>query len=96
MSELIQLSSLDVHFADFIFRIVNNPCDQLWLAAALTSNAAGSGHTCLDMTDASRAEITCAGQTRQFPPPAPETWKTALAACDTVGNPGDYTPLVMD
>ncbi len=96
MSDLIQLSSLDVHFADFIVRIDNNPCDQLWLAAALTSNAAGNGHTCLDMTDDNRPEITTVGIARQFPPPAPETWKTALAACDTVGNPGDYTPLVMD
>ncbi|MDU0459066.1 MAG: exodeoxyribonuclease V subunit alpha [Geobacteraceae bacterium] len=96
MSELIQLSSLDVHFADFIVRIDSNPCDQLWLAAALTSNAAGNGHTCLDMSETGRAEITCAGQARQLPPPAPETWKTALAACDTVGDPGEYTPLVMD
>lgn len=96
MSELIQLSSLDVHFADFIVRIDSNPCDQLWLAAALTSNAAGNGHTCLDMSESGRAEITCAGQARQLPPPAPETWKTALAACDTVGDPGEYTPLVMD
>ena len=96
MSELIQLSSLDIHFADFIVRIDKNPCDQLWLAAALTSKAAGNGHTCLDMADANRLEITTAGNARQLPPPAPETWKTALVACDTVVNPGDYTPLVMD
>lgn len=97
MSETIQFSSLDVHFADFITRIDQNPCDQLWLAAALTSNAAGHGHTCLDMATAENLNITPFGHPRkQLQPPDLETWRTALLSCDTIGSPGEYTPLVLD
>jgi exodeoxyribonuclease V alpha subunit len=98
MSETIQLSSLDVHFADFITRIDKNSCELLWTAAALTSNAAGRGHTCLDMKTAVGLSMT----TPFGHPPGPlqpldgETWRTALLPCETIGSPGDYTPLVMD
>lgn len=97
MSETIQFSSLDVHFADFITRIDKNPCDLLWLAAALTSNSAGRGHTCLELMTAYRLNILPFGHnSRQLQPPDFETWRTALLPCDTVGNPGNYTPLVLD
>ncbi len=97
MSEAIQFSSLDLHFADFIVRIDNNPCEQLWMAAVLTSNAAGRGHTCLDMKTAVELNIAPFGTPpRQLQPPGYEAWRTALLPCDTIGSPGEYTPLVMD
>ncbi len=97
MNETIQFSSLDLHFADFIVRIDKSGSEQLWLAAALTSNATGRGHTCLDLTTAYRLSIMPFGHSlRQLQVPDYETLKTALLPCDTVGAPGDYTPLVMD
>jgi exodeoxyribonuclease V alpha subunit len=97
MTELVQISSLDHHFADFITRIDCNPCDELWMAAALASNAAGRGHTCLDMAAAvGRAVAPFSHISRQLQPPETALWKVALESCDTVGKPGDYTPLVLD
>lgn len=97
MSETVQFSSLDLHFADFIVRIDKSPCEQLWLAAALASNAAGRGHTCLDLTTAAQLSIAPSeSPPRQLPPPDFESWRTVLMECDTVGTPGDYTPLVLD
>jgi len=97
MTEIIQLSALDIHFADFIHRIDTHPCESLWLAAALTSNAAGRGHTCLEMSSAGQLRIVPFGEApQQLQPPDLETWKTALQQCDTVGGPSEYTPLVMD
>ena len=43
MTGNLQLSYLDQHFADFILRIDPHPCEELWLAAALVSNATGRG-----------------------------------------------------
>ena len=98
MTETIQLSSLDVHFADFITRIDKNSCELLWTAAALTSNAAGRGHTCLDMKTAVGSKMTTPFGHPPGPlqPPDCEAWRTALLPCETIGSPGDYTPLVMD
>lgn len=95
--ETFRLGSLDHHFACFIERLDSAPCDELWLAAALASNAAGRGHVCIDLEQAAGGEV------QPFLPaatplraPGAERWRAALAPCDTVGRPGDYTPLVLD
>jgi len=97
MTEAIQLTPLDLHFAHFINRLDSAPSDELWLAAALTSAAAGRGHVCLDLAAAAETEV------RSFQPaavtlrtPTAAQWRSALAACNTVGRPGEYTPLVLD
>jgi exodeoxyribonuclease V alpha subunit len=97
MTEIVQISSLDHHFADFITRIDCNPCDELWLAAALASNAAGSGHTCLKIAAAAGKSVSPFCQiTRRMQPPEASLWRAALEPCDTIGNPGDYAPLILD
>lgn len=97
MSEVVQLSPLDHHFADFINRLDNSPGDDLWLAAALASAATGRGHVCLDLAEAARAEVMpFKPATKPLCTPSAEQWKEALAVCNTVGEPGDYTPLVLD
>lgn len=97
MSETIQLSSLDIHFADFINRIDINPCDQLWLAAALASSASGNGHTCFDMASASGWGVASAvAYPAKQAVPDYQSWRTALLPCDTIGKEGDYTPLILD
>ena len=97
MTETIQLSSLDRHFADFITRIDGHPCDDLWWAAALTSHAAGRGDTCLNLSDAAGYELRPHARNRgSLPPSDPLVWRKALEPCDTVGGAGAYTPLVLD
>lgn len=97
MTDSPTLSSLDQHFADFICRIDSNPSDALWLAAALTSHSVQQGHTCLELADSSGKPIIPAfPASRLLTPPAFAIWLDTLIACDTIGDPGDKTPLIMD
>ncbi|GFE62212.1 exodeoxyribonuclease V subunit alpha [Geobacter sp. AOG2] len=97
MTESLQLSYLDEHFADFILRIDPHPCEELWLAAALVSNATGRGHICLDLTALRGADISLPNASeRQTRIPDQHRWLQALEPCGTVGRPGDYAPLVLD
>lgn len=95
--DAIQLSSLDHHFADFVTRIEGKPCQGLWIAAALVSSVTCRGHVCLDLSKAAGYGITPfqSGADQLHVPPA-DRWPELLAGCDTVGRPGDYSPLVLD
>ncbi|MDR3580331.1 MAG: exodeoxyribonuclease V subunit alpha [Oryzomonas sp.] len=97
MTGNLQLGFLDQHFADFILRIDPHPCEELWVAAALVSNAACRGHVCLDLNALGGDEVTvqhsCGHQARI--PDLPR-WLNVLGQCGTVGRPGDYAPLVLD
>lgn len=97
MTGNLQLGCLDQHFADFIVRIDPFPCEELWLAAALVSNATGQGHTCLDLAALRGDEVTLQLPFgRQVRMPDSSRWLEALEPCGTVGRPGDYAPLVLD
>lgn len=97
MTEPIQITSLDQYFADFINRIDCNPCEELWMAAALASNAVSRGDTCFAMASASGKGVLSPNHTSHYlEPPGTPLWRAALERCDTVGVPGDYTPLVLD
>lgn len=95
--DAIQLSSLDHHFADFITRIEGKPCQELWVAAALVSSVTCRGHVCLDLSKAAGYGIAPfqSGADPLHVPPA-DRWQELLSGCDTVGRPGDYSPLVLD
>ena len=107
METVIQLSSLDRHFADFIIgleermrgaRGESGQPDRhaLWLAAALASAAGGQGHTCCPLGESADLQVTTADGAVPFVMPQPAEWQTLLAGCDVVGRPGDYLPLVLD
>lgn len=97
MNVTTQLTPLDHHFAEFINRLDSRPCDELWLAAALTSAAAGRGHVCLVLAETAGTDIIPFKPSRlPLRTPAAARWLEILAACDTVGRPGDFTPLVLD
>lgn len=93
----ICLSALDHHFADFITRLDSAPCVELWLAAALASAATGQGNVCLDLAATAGMEVI-PFHVRPEPlrAPASECWQAVLTGCETVGQPGEYTPLVLD
>ena len=95
--DAIQLSSLDHHFADFITRVERQPCQGLWLAAALVSAVSCRGHVCLDLSTAEEYVVMpSGGDGESLRVPAADGWREQLSACDTVGCPGEYTPLVLD
>jgi exodeoxyribonuclease V alpha subunit len=97
MTETIKLSTLDVHFADFIVRIDRHPCNELWWGAALASYSAGRGHTCFNLSDATDVPALPFLRTpRNLPPSDIDHWRESLKLCDTVGIQGAYTPLVLD
>jgi exodeoxyribonuclease V alpha subunit len=97
MTGSLQLSFLDQNFADFILRIDPHPCEELWVAAALVSNAACRGHICFDLT-APRGEEGMLQHSSGHQARIPDLpqWLKALGQCGTVGRPGDYAPLVLD
>jgi len=95
--DAIQLSSLDHHFADFITRVEGHPCEGLWLAAALVSAVTCRGHVCLELPKAEEYAVTpSGGEGESLCVPSADCWQELLSACDTVGCPGEYTPLVLD
>ncbi len=97
MTEAIKLSLLDSHFADFIVRIDRHPGTELWWGAAMASYSAGLGHSCFTFTDQSAgASLPVFSSTRTPPPTDMDHWMKTLQICDTVGAPGEYTPLVLD
>lgn len=97
MTDTIKLSTLDMHFADFIVRIDRHPGSGLWWGAALASYSAGRGHTCFNLFDAPTAAVLPSPHSPQKPPPSDiHGWQESLERCDTVGAPGEYTPLVLD
>ena len=97
MTKPLQLSAFDHHFAGFINRTDCHPCDELWLAAALTSAMAVHGHVCLDLAEAAGVEIVpFKTPAKPLRVPAKDGWIRILSACDTVGQPGDYAPLILD
>ena len=97
MADVAHLTPLDRHFADFIVRLDGSPCRELWLAAALASSSTGRGHVCLDLTTAGEGEVEPVRPAlNPLRTPPADQWRTALAACTTVGRPGDCTPLVLD
>jgi exodeoxyribonuclease V alpha subunit len=95
--DVIQLSSLDIHFADFITRIEGKVRKGLWLAAALASSVSCRGHICLELAGIAGCEVVIFRPERDSlkAPPA-DIWQELLSGCTTVGQPGDYTPLVLD
>ncbi|MDD2270616.1 MAG: exodeoxyribonuclease V subunit alpha [Desulfuromonadaceae bacterium] len=97
MTETIKLSTLDVHFADFIVRIDSHPSDELWWGAALASHAAGRGHTCFNLSALLNDDALPLLSTARIRPPSDTAlWLESLKKCDTVGAPGAFTPLVLD
>ncbi|MHB8056379.1 MAG: exodeoxyribonuclease V subunit alpha [Desulfuromonadaceae bacterium] len=97
MTETIKLSTLDVHFADFIVRIDHHPSSELWWGAALASHAAGRGHSCFNLcAGLDHVAPPLSATPRKSPPSDIALWLASLKTCDTVGAPGAYTPLVLD
>jgi exodeoxyribonuclease V alpha subunit len=94
---MIQLSALDHYFADFILRLEGEPREGLWAAAALVSAVSCRGDVCLDLSAVhGYTVVPFQSDSEAFRHPAFELWCGKLVECETVGRPGDFTPLVLD
>ncbi|NLX18419.1 MAG: exodeoxyribonuclease V subunit alpha [Desulfobulbus sp.] len=85
---------IDVQAAAIIARIDREQCDRLPFLAALTSWAAGQGHTCLPLTE---VRNLLSGQDMEIPIDMDADSLTAsLSASPAIGRPGEIRPLILD
>lgn len=91
-------SDLDVYFAKFMATISEPADETLLIGAVLASHFTTLGSSCVDLN-------ALAGQS--FPPkeehgidglpcPSLSQWLDSLQNCSVVGQPEDYTPLILD
>ncbi len=90
------LSSLDIHFANFINGLDSKSSHEVFMAAALASNYNREGHICLDLAKTAGTRIELPGEKDLLTCPALKTWTNALEQSSAVGKPGEFTPLVLD
>lgn len=91
------LTYVDLHFGCFINRLAGSNDPDIFLAAALVSNAAGNGDVCLDLESFARKVISKEGEESEpFQCPPLDVWLEKLGRAQVVGRPGDYRPLVLD
>lgn len=87
-------AELDRHFAELVERLRGQTSPALALAAALVSRERRAGHLCLHLP--SLAGQPLAGDPDRRCPPLAE-WRAELrAATPVVGQPGDFSPLILD
>lgn len=90
------IDALDLGFARLIERCAETPCESLLWAAALTSRAAGDGHTCIHLAQwAGRIWGDVDGSPLAHLPDL-ATWRGELLASGMVGDVGEDRPLILD
>jgi len=93
------LTYIDLHFGRFINRLAGSNDPDIFLAAALVSNAAGNGDVCLDLESFSRKAISEEEDDEESKPyqcSSLDAWLEKLGRVQVVGKPGEYRPLVLD
>jgi exodeoxyribonuclease V alpha subunit len=86
------LDRLDFWFARYLQE--GEEANDVAVAAALASRAAGDGHVFLDLRDYAGMRVEGEGFEIRFP--ALEDWSRSLGRSPHVGQPGEQTPLVWD
>jgi exodeoxyribonuclease V alpha subunit len=91
------LTDIDIYFAKFVtdFSAVRDP--DIFLAAALVSQATGSGDICLDLETAFDHLMIDKNRDRELiAPPNLAVWLEKLKSSPAVGSPGQVRPLILD
>lgn len=89
-------SSLDIRFAEFLWKIADKKSQEILVAAALVSRNQHLGHICLDLPSAAGTALKEGGHSLPLVCPALDVWIDALRSSGVVGDPGNFTPLVLD
>lgn len=91
------VNRIDYYFAAFISGLCSYDDSDIFLAAALVSNAAGKGHVYLDLASvADKPLIDGVDDDLSFRCPRLDAWTDKLYASCVVGRPGDFCPLILD
>jgi exodeoxyribonuclease V alpha subunit len=91
------LVDIDMHFAKLITGLCKKEDADVFLAAALVSNATGNGDVYLDLT--SVAEKPLSGEPEgegAVKCPKLAEWSQKISKSPGVGRPGDFYPLILD
>lgn len=90
-------NNIDFHFARFITGLCQNDDLDIFLGAALVSNAAGKGDVYLDLAEVADKPLS---ETMENEPqlycPELVVWTQKLYSSSAVGEPGEYCPLILD
>jgi len=91
-------SDIDVHFAKFMATLSESADDALLLGAVLASHFTGVGSSCVDLKILAEQAFPLQAEPGMdtLLCPSLSQWQQALLNCRVVGQPGDYTPLVLD
>jgi len=90
----LTFTDLDRHFANLMTKLAGKEDRQLWLAAALTSQATQAGHVCLDLAkliDKRSVEETDKAASED----ELQEWVKSLRDSTIVGTPGEFRPLIL-
>ena len=94
---IAELNHLDRYFADLIVNLVGRKHHELWMAAALASQAVQQRHVCLNLNSVANKKINLnAKGSKKLQCPHLEDWVSSLRNSEAVGSPGEYRPLIMD
>ncbi|MBU0988356.1 MAG: exodeoxyribonuclease V subunit alpha [Proteobacteria bacterium] len=91
------LREIDFYFARFISNMCKGADHDLFLGAALVSNATGNGDVYLDLASVAGKSLF-ENQTGESTLKCPELsfWIKKLRTSSVVGSPGEYRPLILD
>jgi len=95
MSEPVELTPIDLHFADFMASLAEEGSAAVRRAAALVSNAVANGHVCLDLAEAADLKLP-EGFPAEPSLALPGRWAEELLKSAVAGRPGEYRPLILD
>ena len=92
-------SDLDIHFAKFMVTRSNCTNEALLLGATLASHFTHLGSSCADLNALAEQKFPPQFENKDIETlycPILSEWLECLQTCGVVGQPGDYTPLILD
>ena len=91
------LTDIDIHFAKFITGLSKNDDPDIFLAAALASNATGNGDVYFDLASVAEKPLLMGLEDEGTVKwPKLSGWLQKIRKSPVVGSPGDYRPLILD
>ncbi len=94
MTENIELSLIDRHFAAFISSMAGDAHPLTGLIAALASHAVGEGNICLNLAEIEGRQFRIDGVETELPDI--EGLRRILGGTQVVGRPGELRPFILD
>ena len=91
---LLSFSNFDYHFARFICKLCKTDNQNLFLSAALTTQALRDGHVCCNLEEHARQQF----QTTVGPITLPDSSQLIeeIRSFPVIGAPGQYCPLILE